>query len=91
MENAKTHPPLKAPTGFRTGMAPVVTSSNLLLDWKVLVWRSAGVVVERRVRATAAEDMRAAIFVVFAGRCVVEFVRSEGDDVSSLMGWLAVD
>lgn len=59
-----THPPRKAPTGFLTGIAPVVTSSNLLLDWKFLVWRSAGIVLERRVRAAVADMMRAAMFDV---------------------------
>ncbi len=34
--NWLAHPPLNAPTGFRSGSAAVVVSNSVLDDWKLL-------------------------------------------------------
>lgn len=47
-----TNPPLKAPTGFRTGIALDGVSSNLLVVWKLRTLRTAGVwMLRERVRS----------------------------------------
>lgn len=57
-----THPPLKAPTGFRTGIAVAVASCRRADDWKVLdVRRGESAVVWRKARIEGARILEAMV------------------------------
>lgn len=57
-----THPPLKAPTGFRTGIVVAVASRRRADDWKVLeVRKGESVDVWRKARIEGARILDAMV------------------------------